>query len=415
MSSSVPEQRLIKTTAFKEAGRVFLLSRLVLLSLTALTSALFHVLLPFFKSQSVALHTPYLDIPYVTDPSYLRMLFFSWYRWDAIHYVTIAYQGYINTPATAFFPFWPLLEHVGGLALGGIFPFSYYLTGVVLANLCFYLALVLLYWLIAGEFDASVARRTLYYLAFAPFALFFFAGYTESLFVLLSVAVFLLLKRGKPLDWLLAGALGFLAALTRSSGVFLAVPYIAVYFQHFWLPSERTRHTWLEKLAALAPVLLIPAGVLAYMLYLYLTKGNAFIFSSAEDSYWSRHFSWPWNTIWMVIQSFFTASSWIYLGESILQFCFTIIPLLALVLGWRRIPWHYRLFTASLTAFTLSFPLLRDSPLTSQPRYLMILFPLAVIFAIWGKNPRFHRWYMALSLAFFMIFTMFFICNLWVA
>ncbi len=101
------------------------------------------------------------------------------------------------------------------------------------------------------------ARRSLIYLTFAPYALFFFAGYSESLFVLLCIAVFLLLRRGKPLDWWLAGFCGFLAALTRSAGMFLAIPFLVAYVQRFWTASEHKQHTWRERLNALVPIALL--------------------------------------------------------------------------------------------------------------------------------------------------------------
>src|SRR5205807_1715264 len=239
-------------------------------------------LLPFLKSHSAALHTPCQNIPYSDDPSSPDAFFFSWYRWDVAHFVAISAQGYADKLNTAFFPLWPVLQRPVGLLFGGIFPGSYYIGGLLLANLCFYCALVLLYQLLIANFDAAIARRALFYMAFAPYALFFFAGYTESLFVLLCIATFIVLQRGKARDWWFAGLLGFLAALTRSSGIFLAVPYLLLYTQRFWVPSERAKHSWRVKLNALLPIVLIPAGVMVYLLYLYYSKGDPFIFSAAE-------------------------------------------------------------------------------------------------------------------------------------
>ena len=313
------------------------------------------------------------------------------------------------------FPLWPLLQRPVGLLFGGTFPGSYYIGGLLLANLCFYCALVVLYKLLIAHFDAAIARRALFYMAFAPYALFFFAGYSESLFVLLCIASFLVLQGGQARNWWFAGLLGFLAALTRSSGVFLVVPYLVLYVQRFWIPSERAKSTWRAKLNALIPIVLIPMGVIAYLLYLYFTKGDAFIFSLAEKNYWNRHFSFPWTTGYLVIKAFFVAPSWIYLFEHLVSFVFTLLPLLVLGFGWKRIPLHYRLFATTLATFSLSFPLEGISPLLSQPRYLLILFPIFVILGIWGKRRRFHQWYFALSLTCFICFTASFICNLWVA
>ncbi len=171
--------------AWKEAAWVFILSRLLILLISTLA-------IVFFPQQGQIASTNCFANP----DACLR----AWFHLDAVAYVNIAHHGYSYVPDTAFFPFWPALEHFGGLLLGGFFPDSYYFAGLLLSNICFYFALVLLYKLLAEDFEESMARRSLLYLAFSPYALFFFAGYTESLFLLLTLALFLVLRRGQPLE-----------------------------------------------------------------------------------------------------------------------------------------------------------------------------------------------------------------------
>ncbi|MGZ3625286.1 MAG: mannosyltransferase family protein, partial [Ktedonobacteraceae bacterium] len=178
--------------AWKEAAWIFGLSRLVIL----LMSSIGIVLLPQAGQ----------TLPDACRASF-DPCFTAWYRWDVVAYVNIAHHGYTYLPDTAFFPFWPLLEHFGGILLGNSIPNSYYFAGLIIANICFYFVLVLLYRLLTVDFDPDTARRALFYIAFSPYAIFFFLGYTESLFLLLSIGIFLLLRRGKPLDWWLAGSL----------------------------------------------------------------------------------------------------------------------------------------------------------------------------------------------------------------
>ncbi|HEY6542891.1 MAG TPA: mannosyltransferase family protein, partial [Ktedonobacteraceae bacterium] len=291
--------------AWKEAARVFLLSRALFLAVTMFTILCVKIL----QSRNASIHALYLSIPYSRDLAGRNTLLFSWYHWDVLHFVSISAHGYADRANTAFFPLWPLLQHVVGLGLGGVYPNSYYFAGLLLSNLCFYVVLALLYQLIAADFDAATARRALFYLSFAPYALFFFAGYTESLFLLLCVATFLLLRRGRPLDWWLAGIAGFLASLTRSSGVVLAIPFLVLYTQRFWLSEQRPQFAWREKLNALAPIVLIPAGVVAYFVFLYFAKGNPFISGTAENYYWHRHLSLPWTTFSLIWHAFFQATS----------------------------------------------------------------------------------------------------------
>jgi hypothetical protein len=397
--------------AWKEAARVFLVSRALFLGLTMFTILFINIL----QSRNTSIHALYLSMPYSSDPAGGNTLLFSWYRWDVAHYVAISAHGYADRANTAFFPLWPLLQHVVGLGLGGVYPHSFYIAGLLLSNLCFYVVLALLYQLIAEDFDAATARRALFCLSFAPYALFFFAGYTESLFLLLCVATFLLLRRGRAYDWWLAALAGFLASLTRSSGVVLAIPYLVVYLQRFWFSAQRSQFAWREKLNALAPIVLIPAGMLAYFVFLYLAKGNPFISGAVENYYWHRHLSLPWTTFSLLWRAFFQTTSSVHLWGLIIDCVFTLIPLLILVLGWRRIPLHYALFSLGLFALSLSFPLETDSPLLSQPRYLLMLFPVVVILALWGKNRRFYQGYLVVSTGCFLTFAVLFICDLWIA
>jgi hypothetical protein len=324
-------------------------------------------------------------------------------------------QGYKHTPDVAFFPLWPLIQHFGGLLLGSIWPGSYYLAGLLLANICFYSALVLFYCLLAEDFEPHLARRAMIYLTFGPFALFFFAGYSESLFLLLCLACFLLFRRGKPLDWWLAGFFGFLATLSRSAGLMLAVPFLCVYIQRFWLSPKKEDYTMFQKLNALMPVLLLPLGIVVYMVYLYHTKGDPFIFQTEEAIVWQRHFSLPWNTLSMMVAAIFTSPSLIFLALNVIDNSFALLPLVVLGFGWKRIPLHYALFALALAAFSISFPATDIVPMISQPRLTIVFFPICVILAIWGKNRLFNAFYLSLTLTFLVINILMFIGNIWVA
>jgi mannosyltransferase PIG-V len=387
--------------AWKEAARIFGLSRLAIL----LTSSIGIVLLPQAGQ----------TLPNACTVSF-DPCFQAWYHWDAVAYVNIAHHGYTYIPDTAFFPFWPLVEHFGGILLGNSFPNSYYFAGLIIANICFYFALVLLYRLLAEDFEPDTARRALFYIAFSPYAIFFFLGYTESLFLLISIGIFLLLRRGKPLDWWLAGLLGFLAMLTRSTGIILAIPYLVVYIQRFRSTSERAQHIWGEKLNALAPLLLIPAGVLVYMIYLDHTTGNPLMFISQEGTFhWHRYLSFPWVGIGSAFVTVFTTSSFDNVKiQNTLDLAFTLTPLIILILGWKHIPLQYALFALTLILFTLSFPQ-SSEPLASQPRYIMAIFPIITILALWGKRPRFNQAVISLFLALFALNIILFISHRWVA
>lgn len=388
-------------TAWKEAGWVFALSRLVILLISYISVAFFPQAGQVAPLNCSATFGPCLG---------------AWYHLDAVAYVNIAQHGYTHLPDTAFFPFWPLLEHLGGILLGASFPNSYYLAGILLANICFFFALVLLYRLLAEDFEVSTARRALFYLAFSPYALFFFAGYTESLFLLLTLALFLVLRRGKVLDWWLAGLLGLLATATRSTGIMLAIPFLVIYLQRFWTPSQRASHSWGQKINALLPIVLIPMGVVVYMIFLFITKSNPLLFIQQETSFgWHRHFTFPWVGIVNTIGTIFsTAPLSSFHLQNILDLAFTLIPLAVLAMGWRRLPLSYTLFSLGVILFTLSFPQSVE-PLASLPRYMLILFPVTAALAFWGKRERFRQLVLVFSLALLAINIVLFISHYWVA
>ena len=382
--------------ACREAAWVFALSRLVIIIISFIA---------YFSVPEVA-HSLARNCPF---PACI------YFHWDFSGYVQIAHQGYRFTQDVAFFPLWPLIVHFGGLP-GGSYPFSYYIAALFLANACFYFALVLLYYLLLEDFEASLAGRTLLYLAFSPYALFFFLGYTESLFLLLCVAIFLLLRRGRALDWWLAGALGMLASLTRSSGVVLAVPFLVMYVQRFWTAEERNRHSWVQKLSAVVPIFLIPAGIVIYMLYLWHVKGSPFIVGSEEVNVWHRHLAMPWVGFTSTIRLLFSHTlTPYYMSKNVIDLVLSLAFLGTLALGWRRLPLYYSLFALAMALFSLSFPVAILEPLASMPRYLMIIFPITVIFASWGKQTRFDRFYLALALPLFAINVLLFISHSWVA
>jgi len=64
------------------------------------------------------------------------------------------------------------------------------ITSVVLANLLFVLAAVLLWRLLADRLDPSAATHAIALLAFSPPAYVFSLAYSESLFLLIAVMFF---------------------------------------------------------------------------------------------------------------------------------------------------------------------------------------------------------------------------------
>ena len=73
---------------------------------------------------------------------------------------------------------------------------------------------------------AVAARLAVMLTALAPMAFFFSAVYSESLYLALSVGLFLCARRGR---WTWVGVLGALAGATRSTGLVLPLPALMIY------------------------------------------------------------------------------------------------------------------------------------------------------------------------------------------
>ena len=160
-------------------------------------------------------------------------------RWDASWYMDIATQGYrfhAGDPAAqqniVFFPAFPLALRVVGRLFGGSVAAHLY-GGTALTIVAFFFALVYLYRLSRDLLDnEDAASGAVWLIAAYPFALFFGAVYTESLFLLGSVAVFYHARRG---EFAKTAAWGLLVGLTRPNGCFLSIPLVLVTAAP-WLP-----------------------------------------------------------------------------------------------------------------------------------------------------------------------------------
>jgi hypothetical protein len=164
-------------------------------------------------------------------------------RWDVGWYLGIAIDGYsfsdvagdaVSQQNIVFFPALPLLMRVAGRLLGGE-PAAFVWAATCCSLLAFLGALVYVYRLARDLLgDDARAALSVWLLAAYPFALFYGAPYTESLFLLGSAGAIYHFRRGGI--WK-GGAWGFLVGLTRPNGCFLSVA-LALLAIEPWLPHS---------------------------------------------------------------------------------------------------------------------------------------------------------------------------------
>ena len=325
-----------------------------------------------------------------------------WARWDSVWFLRVAEHGYSSATGwdTAFYPLYPALVAV----LGTIFIGHYVVAGLVISLAASLGAFVLLHRLGEERLGAEGARRTVLYLAVFPMSLFLIAVYSESLFLLLAVAAFMLAERGR---WLPAWGVTGLAILTRIAGVALlpALAFMA------WRSPDRRR-----ALAGLALPFVLFA---AYPAYLAASTGDAWAFVRSQG-HWNRHLSYAgplggiWQGLrggWAAIEQFASGSHthnyWpvvsikdsdpmrtaaINLGALL----FLVLFLWLSVVAWRRLGTAYGLYCLASLAIPLSVPSSRW-PLYSMPRFGLVAFPVFLALAVVGGRPRLHTAILATS------------------
>ncbi len=330
----------------------------------------------------------------------------SWNHWDGANYVRIAQYGYQTRFDVAFFPLFPLLIALIAHVLGS---WSYLIVGVLLSNAALLGALLVLYQIVVDATDDQIALRTVLYLCIFPTAFYFFAPYNESLFLLLITGAFLAMRRQ---HWVAAGILGLLAALTRSAGILLVVPYL----YELWIARERVLANRSALLRGILPLFLTPLGILLYSVYCWHIRGDPLAFATLQY-HWGRHLSWPWQGIWHGLFNLFWNQPFGSSNEAhvLLDVSATLGFLLLTILGWRRLRGSYSLWMIMLLVYILLSPA-TDMPdaLLSNQRFVLEMFPGFITLAILGmQHPRLHQALLMVFPPLLATLSILFIMNRW--
>lgn len=310
-------------------------------------------------------------------------------NWDGYWYSLLANYGYgIYQASAAFWPLYPLLLWIGAQISG----WDTAVVGIVISNVSFLFALILLYRLVRIDYAESVARRTLWLTAFFPTAFYFSALYTESLFLLVTVAAVYYGRTGR---WTRAAFAVALAGLTRNTGVMVLIPLaVFIYRQYGWKPRE----WW-------SPGLKIGIGALSPLLFMFQLDsiwGDPLLMLSAQKG-WARYKAMPWSTLqaefhkldltwlsWLV-----NSPTWSTLTNPNLRLSFAesqaydlfiflvFVPIVIFTL-W-KVRGAYSLYALSVFVLPLFTPS-HVHPLMSIPRFVIVLFPLFIAMALLTKN-----------------------------
>ncbi len=323
-----------------------------------------------------------------------HVLLAVWGRWDAVHYLEIATQGYSGTNM-AFFPLYPLLIHLLG-ALAG----NHLIAGLLISNAAFFFGLLYLYKLLEHEYDRAVARRAIFYVSIFPTAVYFTAVYTESLFFMLTVASFYYMRERM---WWIAGVARLLRRAHPRRG--RAAPGALRYGMvggRGERPARRPSAIW-------PPRCLIPLGLAFYMAYLWVLRADPLYFSHVQI-HWNRHFAPPWVSLINAFGKIAHSAGPQVVANQSLEVGFTVLMIGVLVAGWHSLRPSYIAYMALSILVPMS-----TSNLMSMPRFALVLFPMFAILARWGERPWVNNVIVAFSLPLLGLFTVLFADWYWVA
>jgi hypothetical protein len=327
----------------------------------------------------------------------LDFLLTPFVHWDATWYLRIAEHGYQTHVAAlrggqGFFPVYPLLARaLGGFAGAG----AATIAAIAISLAAFGLALRLLHRLARLDLGQRGADATVALVAFAPVAFFFSAPYTESLFLLLSVAALLAARSGR---WALAGVAAGIASGTRPTGAVLLLPLAILYLYGPRADRgapERPRGRW----AALVPrhrpspdilwLALAPVGIVAFSLYLRHAVGDAFAWQHVQPLFGRSSTEWPTETVRQGVVAAFHAVKGdgpaVYRGPIMLESVYLLLALAATAGVFRRLPFAYGAYSLGALLVALSSPAYLE-PLRALPRYVLPIFPMTMWLAHWTER-----------------------------
>ncbi|MEN6408096.1 MAG: glycosyltransferase family 39 protein [Anaerolineaceae bacterium] len=318
-----------------------------------------------------------------------RYILAPWYRWDTVNYLAIADEGYrSDLRLTVWPPLYPLLIR-GFTVLTG----ESMLAALLISQLATLLFFYLFYRFCAETWNEDVARRAVSFIAAFPTAFFLIAGYTEALFLLLALLSIHLARKGK---WWGAGIAAFAAAMTRNTGVFLALP-LAWEGLMAWrkAPEQRWKIILQTGFACALPVI----GFAGFAAWVHFGLGTAYPWQTLQSE-WQQYVGLPWEG-WVNAAVGLAKGSLPppYNGFSVtFDLLLGLLAAITLVVGTKKLPVSLSLF-GWVTLLSALTKLSSSGAVISLSRYALSVFPMFIVLGLTVKKPGLRLAWMAVSLA----------------
>ena len=313
-----------------------------------------------------------------------------WNRWDTVHYLNIAKDGYSSSPTDnkniliVFFPLYPLLIKSIYYITG-----SYLVSAILISNAAYILACLFLYKIISLDYFDKDSTRAVIYFSIFPTAYFLHAGYTESLYLFLTIASFYYARKE---NWMLSGIFAMLSILTRITGILL-IP--ALFLEYMYQKNYKINKISKSIFWFLLPIF----GLFIYIIINFITYGDPFEFLDFQKTNWQKGLAFPtqgivesWKSIW-----------WRAPNEAfkvgLFEILFPLTALLAFIFTIKKLRISYSLFIILNLIFITS-----NTYWLSLPRYILGIFPIFISLSLIGRNKYMNYIF---TLSFLLLYALF--------
>ncbi|MFH1508818.1 MAG: mannosyltransferase family protein [bacterium] len=344
--------------------------------------------------------------PWIPDnpwlPTYLPDWMTHLIHWDSGWYLSIVEHGYYYTATasnTAFFPLYPLLMKF--VSLTGIDPL---ISGLIISHLTLFGAIIFLYKLANLDLNQKKSLRAVFLLLLFPTAFFFLSVYTESLFLFLIASSFYFARKNK---YLLASILAMFSAATRSVGILMLIVLLVEYLEYRNFKFRDIKVNILN-------LLLIPLGIISYMIFLWNKFGDPLTFINAQKV-WSRELGEGIIGFFSTLTTYFndfltmlTGGQAYHLANSFDFIAFVLFFVLAIIIAIRFRVSYGLMMVLFLLASSVT------GTLISTTRYVIVLFPAFIYLARVLKREYLYIMVLVTSVLLYALFLNMFLNNYWV-
>lgn len=310
----------------------------------------------------------------------------SYVQWDAHNYERIALGGYSyhtengKFTTLAFFPLYPYL-----MRFVNVFLHNLTASGILLSCVFYSGACAFMYKLLSLDYNKQTSIRAIVYMSVLPHSLFFGAVMNESLLLFMSMATLYYIRKH---DWVKVGVFGALAAVSRMSGLLLAIPAAAEWLEEYKilqkLRSKQIKEVFSLFLTKGIWIFLMLLGTGIYLLCNFRTSGEWFKFLEYQDEIWNQKVVYFGKSIADMLYYAVNAKTSSALTIHIPQLASVAFVISMILYGLRTTRSMYTAFLVAYLIFntSVSWPI-------SLPRYITCAVPAFIILSDFSER---HKW-----------------------